>query len=61
MEKRKLKWGIGGVVVRRVDTADKKWNIGIVMGYKRHHGLYEVRWADGQTRNHTRELLKHIA
>ena len=52
---------IGDVVVHLVNAADKKWNIGLVTKYKRHIGLYEVRWGDGEKRNHTIELLKRIA
>ena len=52
---------VGDVVEHRVDTANNNWNIGIITGYKKNHGLYEVRWSDGQIRNHTRELLKQIA
>lgn len=52
---------VGDVVIHLVNVAEKKWNIGIVTKYKRHIGLYEVRWGDGETRNHTIELLKRIA
>ena len=52
---------VGDVVMHLVGLANSKWNIGIVTGYGRHEGLYEVRWSDGETRKHTRELLKQIA
>ena len=58
---RMRKLEVGDVVMHLVNVADKKWNIGIVTNYKRHIGLYEVRWGDGETRNHTIELLKRIA
>lgn len=57
----KLILEIGDVVVHRVGIADEKWSIGVIIGYRTIEGLYEVKWGDGQTRNHTRELLKHIA
>jgi len=57
----KIELEIGDVVSHRVGIADKNWSIGIVLGYKSNQGLYEVRWSDGETRNHTRELLKRIA
>jgi|TARA_R110002020_G_scaffold201356_1_gene403941 hypothetical protein len=51
---------IGDLVEHRVHTA-KKWGFGIVKAYRRHHGIYEVVWADGGVRSHTIELLKQIA
>ena len=57
----KLSLEVGDVVMHLVGVASEKWSIGIVTGYGRHQGLYEVRWSDGQIRKHTRELLKQIA
>ena len=57
----KLSLEVGDVVEHRVGLANNSWNVGIITGYKKNHGLYEVRWGDGETRNHTIELLKRIA
>jgi hypothetical protein len=59
MERMK-KLEIGDLVEHRVHTA-KKWGFGFIKGYRRHHGIYEVLWGDGETRTHTVELLKRIA
>ena len=57
----KLTLEIGDVVEHRVGLANRNYAIGIIVGYKNLEGLYEVRWSDGETRKHTRELLKQIA
>ena len=51
---------IGDLVEHRVQCA-KVWGFGIVKGYKKYHGIYEVIWGDGEIRTHTIELLKQIA
>tara|TARA_B100000287_G_scaffold264164_1_gene248594 strand:- start:2885 stop:3064 length:180 start_codon:yes stop_codon:yes gene_type:complete len=51
---------IGDLVEHRVNNA-KVWGLGIIKHYRKHYGLYEVVWSDGQVRTHTIELLKQIA
>ena len=51
---------IGDLVEHRVNSA-KVWGLGLVKGYRKSYGLYEVLWADGRVRTHTIELLKQIA
>ena len=51
---------IGDLVEHRVNNA-KVWGLGIIKHYRKHYGLYEVIWSDGQVRTHAIELLKQIA
>tara|TARA_R100000231_G_C5212286_1_gene130894 strand:+ start:370 stop:537 length:168 start_codon:yes stop_codon:yes gene_type:complete len=55
-----MKLEIGDIVEHRVHLCNK-WGFGLIKAYRRHHGIYEVIWGDGEVRTHTFELLKRIA
>jgi len=50
-----------GDLVQHRNALAQKWGFGIVKAYRRHHGMYEVVWPDGEIRTHTIEMLKQIA
>jgi len=50
-----------GDLVQHRNALARRWGFGIVKAYRRHHGIYEVVWPDGETRTHTIEMLKQIA
>lgn len=51
---------IGDIVEHRVHLT-RRWGFGLIKGYRKHYGIYEVLWGDGEVRTHTHELLKRIA
>ena len=55
-----MEYKVGDIVEHRVHLCTK-WGFGVIKGYRRFHGIYEVLWGDGEVRTHTFELLKRIA